>query len=119
MNSGTSTVTPQDDRMVVALMCIPPHHVYACQPHHDRLVRTLERVSGQPASIDTYGRPVAPTGAAGVIGANTYLYVMNDRPEVEFAVYSRRHADAGQGVLSTAQRPGGGAYPAVMFRLGN
>ena len=50
-------------------------------------MRILERVSGQPTPIDTYGRPGAPTGAAGVIGANAYLYVMNDRPEVEFAVY--------------------------------
>jgi hypothetical protein len=92
---------------------LPPQRVD--HPLHDRLVRILERASGQPASIDTYGRPVASTGAASVIGANAYLYVMNDRPEVEFAVYPadtltqakafyRRH-NAVAGVRTLRSRP--------------
>jgi hypothetical protein len=76
-------------------------------PLDGRLARILERAAGRPAQIDSYGRPVAPTGAADVIGANAYLQVMSDSPEVELAVYpadtlgqakafyTRRNAHAG------------------------
>jgi hypothetical protein len=56
-------------------------------PLHGRLARILERAAGRAAQIDSYGRPVAPAGAADVIGANSYLQVMRDSPEVELAVY--------------------------------
>jgi hypothetical protein len=57
------------------------------QPLHSRLARVLEQAVGRPARADTYGRPVAPTAAATSVGANAYLRVMSDRPEVEFALY--------------------------------
>src|SRR4051794_13970351 len=92
----------------------PPQRVD--HPLHDRFVRILERVVGQPAAIDTYGRPAAPTGADGIIGATAYLYVMSDRPEAEVAVYPadtltqarafyRRH-NAVAGVHALRSRPG-------------
>jgi hypothetical protein len=56
-------------------------------PLHGRLAGILERAAGRPAKIDSYGRPVAPTGARDVIGANAYLQVVSDSPEVELAVY--------------------------------
>ena len=40
-----------------------------------------------PAKIDSYRRPVAPTGAANAIGANAYLLVIDDSPEVELSLY--------------------------------
>jgi hypothetical protein len=55
-------------------------------PLHARLARVLERVVERPVVIGRYG-PVASTDAAGVIGANAYLRVMRDRPEVELALY--------------------------------
>ena len=92
----------------------PPQRVD--HPLHARFLRVLERVSGQPATIDTYGRPVAPTGAPGVIGANAYLYVMGDRAEVEFAVYPAdtltqaksfyRRQNVMAGVQTLRSRPG-------------
>ena len=56
-------------------------------PLNDRLARVLERAVGGPATIDSYGRPVAPTRAPNAIGANAYLLVVEDRPEVELALY--------------------------------
>ena len=56
-------------------------------PLHTRLARVLEKAVGRPARTDTYGRPVATTDAANSVGANAYLRVMSDRPEVELALY--------------------------------
>jgi hypothetical protein len=56
-------------------------------PLHDRLARVLERALGRSARISAYGRPVAQTGEPLVLGANAYLYVVPDEPEVELSVY--------------------------------
>lgn len=84
-------------------------------PLHERLGGILERATGHAAIVGRYGA-VAPTGAAGVIGANAYLRVIGDRPEVELAVYpadtltqarvfyGRHNAVAGMRELSS--RPG-------------
>jgi hypothetical protein len=56
-------------------------------PLHERLAGILEGAAGGAAKIDSYGRPVASTGAPYAIGANVYLMVMPDRPEVELALH--------------------------------
>jgi hypothetical protein len=57
------------------------------QPLNERLVRILEHAAGPSAKIDSYGRPVAPTGAPNAVGANAYLLVMADSPKVELSLH--------------------------------
>jgi len=72
-----------------------------------RLVRAHVPAGLLPAKIDSYGRPVAPTSARNAIGANAYLLVRDESPEVELslhpadtlgrakAFYPRHNAQAG------------------------
>jgi hypothetical protein len=76
-------------------------------PLNDRLVRVLGRALARTARIDSYSRPVAPTDADSAVGANAYLIVLEDRPEVRLelhpadtltqakAFYPRHNAQAG------------------------
>jgi hypothetical protein len=61
-------------------------HPLVDHPSHERLGRILERAIGKPVVIGRRG-PRVSTGADDVIGANAYLRVLKDRPDVQLAVY--------------------------------
>ena len=93
-------------------------------PLHERLARILERATGKPVAVGRYG-PVATTGASTVIGANAYLRVMTDRPEIELALYPAdtltqakafyRHHNAAAGIQELCSLPSWHARPNFHF----
>jgi hypothetical protein len=102
----------------------PVDHPLVDHPLHERLGRILARAAGKPLVIGRRG-PRVPTGADGVIGANAYLRVLSDRPEVGLAVYPadtltqakafyRRH-NALAGVRELRPLPGWHARPNFHF----